>query len=140
MNELGRPYHKISSLFPLMEGEEYEEFKADVAANGLREPIWLHSDGSIIDGRNRHRACIEVGVSPRFRTWDGLGSLTSFVVSLNLCRRHLDSSQRAMVALDALPFYEAEARQRQLATLKQNTDSQIVDERERDEGRSAESR
>jgi len=101
MNELDRPYHEISALFPMMEGTELEEFKADIAANGLREPIWLHPDGSIIDGRNRHRACIETGTRPQFRTWDGAGSLTAFVVSLNLCRRHLTSSQRAMIAPDA---------------------------------------
>jgi len=86
-----------------MEGAEYEEFKADIAANGLRESIWLHPDGSIIDGRNRHRACIETGVSPRFCTWNGEGSLTAFVVSMNLHRRHLTSSQRGMLAADIEP-------------------------------------
>ena len=45
--------------------------------------------------------------------WDGEGSLISFVVSLNLHRRHLDSNQRAFVALDLLPFIEAEAKERQ---------------------------
>lgn len=38
----------------------------------------------------------------------------------NLHRRHLTTSQKAMVAADALPLYEVEAKKRQLATLKQN--------------------
>lgn len=98
-DETAREYHEVANIFPLLQGEEFEELKADIAANGLREPIWLHSDGRIIDGRNRHRACIETGTPPKFRTWDGSGSLVAFVVSMNLKRRHLTSSQRAMVAL-----------------------------------------
>jgi N6-adenosine-specific RNA methylase IME4 len=81
-----------------MTDEEFEELKADIAANGLREPIWLHPDGRIIDGRHRYRACCELGLEPPFRTWDGQGSLVGLVVSLNLHRRHLSESQRAMVA------------------------------------------
>jgi hypothetical protein len=33
-------------------------------------------------------------------------------MSLNLSRRHLTSSQKATIALEALPFFEAEARKR----------------------------
>lgn len=91
-------WHPVSDIFPLMEGEEYVALLADIAAHGLREAIWLHPDGRIIDGRNRYRACCELGLAPALRTWDGRGSLTAFVVSLNLHRRHLNESQRAMVA------------------------------------------
>lgn len=111
--ERTRRYHPVADLFPLMEGEEFEQLKADIQANGLREAIWLHPDGSIIDGRNRHRACIETETEPAFRTWDGQGSLVAFVVSMNLHRRHLSSSQRAVIALDILPILEAAAKERQ---------------------------
>ena len=111
--EKNRPYHKIAELFPLMESQEFEQLKADVATNGLREAIWLHPNGSIIDGRNRHRACVETKTKPRFRTWGGSGSLVSFIVSMNLHRRHLTSSQRAVIALEMLPILETEARERQ---------------------------
>ena len=37
-----------------------------------------------------------------------------FVISLNLNRRHVDSSQKAASAVDALPFYEAEAKKGQV--------------------------
>lgn len=113
MDELRRPYHPLANLFPLMDGDEYARFKADIAANGLREPIWITADGQIIDGRNRHRACIETDTPMQFKTWDGCGSLVAFVVSLNLHRRHLTTSQCAVIALDILPMLEAEARERQ---------------------------
>ncbi len=88
--------HPVAALFPLLEGDAFESFKCDIAAHGLRESIWLH-EGQIIDGRNRYRACLETGTTPTFRQWNGQGSLVAFVISLNLHRRHLDESQRAMV-------------------------------------------
>ena len=116
MQEADRQYHEVANIFPLMQGEEYEGLKADIKANGLLEPVWLHPDTHlIIDGRNRHRACVELDIAPKFRYWDGKGSLVSFVVSLNLKRRHLTPSQASMVGVEILPMLEEEARTRQIA-------------------------
>lgn len=106
-------FHPVASIFPLLQGEEFEALKADIQTNGLIEPIWLHPDRRIIDGRNRYRACVETWTEPKFEIWNGQGSLVSFVLSLNLHRRHLDSSQRATVAVEILPMLEEEARERQ---------------------------
>lgn len=105
-------FHPVANIFPLMTGNEYEALKADIAEHGLIEPVWLHQDGRIIDGRNRYRACCDLGIVPEYRTWEGNGSLVEFAVSLNLHRRHMTSSQLAVVALDILPMLEAEARER----------------------------
>ena len=90
-------FHEVANIFPMMSATEFEQLKTDIQYNGLLEAIWRH-DGKIIDGRNRYQACVETGVTPHFREWDGIGSLTAFVVSLNLHRRHLTESQRGMVA------------------------------------------
>jgi len=108
-----REFHEVANIFPMMQGEEFNALKADIAANGLREPIWLHPDGRIIDGRNRYRACCELGIEPEYHTWNGSGSLVSFVVSLNLHRRHLTSGQKAVIALDILPMLESEAQEKE---------------------------
>jgi hypothetical protein len=63
----------------------------------VSEAIWTH-EGKIVDGRNRYNACVALKIKPTYREWDGNGSLAAFVVSLNLHRRHLNESQRAMVA------------------------------------------
>lgn len=91
-------FHAIAEVFPLMSDAEFERLEGDIAANGLLEAIWIYQ-GKIIDGRNRFKACERAGVEPRFRQYEGAPeSLVAFVVSLNLHRRHLSESQRAMIA------------------------------------------
>lgn len=90
-------FHEVANIFPLMTDDELVQLANDIEQNGLQEPIWTY-EGAIIDGRNRFRACEKVDVKPTYREWDGKGSLLSFVVSRNLHRRHLNESQRAMVA------------------------------------------
>jgi hypothetical protein len=121
--------HEVADLFPSMGEDEYRALVEDIRAHGLHEPIWLHPDGRIIDGRHRYRACLEAGREPRFRTWDGAGSLIAFVVSLNLRRRHLTTAQRTLLGVELLPYLETEAHARQMATLKQNASAGLQSER-----------
>lgn len=95
-----RKIHPVGSLFPDMTGEAFAGLVASIRANGLLEPILLHPDGSIIDGKNRYRACLEADVEPRFTTWDGKGSLVALVTGLNLRRKHLDKNQVAALAFE----------------------------------------
>jgi hypothetical protein len=89
-------FHPIANIFPLMEGEAFAQFCDDIRENGLRESIVLY-EGKILDGRNRYRACERAGVAPWKELYKGDDPL-GYVVSLNLQRRHLNESQRAMVA------------------------------------------
>jgi N6-adenosine-specific RNA methylase IME4 len=97
-------FHHLSNIFPLLEGEPFAELVADIGAKGLQDSIVLY-EGKILDGRNRYRACDEARVKPRFVTYCGNDPL-GYVVSLNVKRRHLDESGRAMVAdrIAALPL------------------------------------
>jgi ParB-like chromosome segregation protein Spo0J len=94
--------HPLSEIFPRMSADEIKTLAKDIKANGLKEPITLY-DGKILDGNNRYRACLKIG----YRSKDGdtrqfdpktQGTPLAFVVSANLHRRHLTTSQRAFVA------------------------------------------
>ena len=90
-------FHPLSEAFPLLEGDEFERFADDIKENGLRDPIVL-LDMKILEGRNRYRACLARDVEPRYEDLPDGEDPTKFVISKNLHRRHLDASQRALVA------------------------------------------
>src|SRR5215475_5631793 len=89
------PIHTLAGIFPLMTGQPYQELKEDIRLHGQREPGWVH-DGQLLDGRNRHSGCLELGIPFQYRIYKGNQPL-EFIVSLNLQRRHLTDSQRAMI-------------------------------------------
>jgi hypothetical protein len=89
-------FHDVADLFPMLAADELKALATDIFENGQREPITLF-EGKILDGRNRYVACVDAGVEPLFTEYEGRHPI-DYVVSLNLRRRHLDESQRAMVA------------------------------------------
>lgn len=103
--------HPAANLFPMIEGDEFAALVDDIRTNGLIEPVWLTPDGALLDGRNRANACKQTGVELRTRVYDGDDPI-GFVVSLNIHRRHLTTGQQALLALEVLSAYEAEALRR----------------------------
>jgi hypothetical protein len=85
-------FHPLADAFPMMVGTEFDELVADIKAHGLIEPIVVHED-MVLDGRNRHRACIAAGVEPTFRPFTG-DDAAVYVISANIYRRHLNREQR----------------------------------------------
>ena len=89
-------FHPLANIFPMMPDEELNDLGDDMLKQGQREPIRSY-EGKILDGRNRYRACLLKGIEPWIEEYSGIDPL-GFVISMNLQRRHLDASQRAMVS------------------------------------------
>jgi hypothetical protein len=107
--------HPAAELFPLLPDAELAELAEDIRIRGLVEAVWLYDDPErgtvLLDGRNRARACEITGVPVQTRTYTGTDPI-GFSIAQNLKRRHLTTGQKAAVAYEAAPLFEAEARLR----------------------------
>jgi hypothetical protein len=98
------PMHEANNMLPDMSTVEFRSLTENIRSNGLREAIWLDDKGEkIIDGRHRYLACKELGIDPRYRTWDGVGDVCTFVLSLNVGHKSFTTSQAAIIARNAIP-------------------------------------
>lgn len=123
--------HETAGIFPMMDDDTFGSLVANIRRNGLRHPIVLHPDGSILDGRNRYKACQEADMPIRTVKYDGaldVDSLIDYVWSTNVERRHLTSSQKACCAADAEKMREAEAAaaEKRMKAGKKDPTQQIV--------------
>jgi ParB-like chromosome segregation protein Spo0J len=115
-------FHPLASLFPLLEGEEFEQFVEDIKLNGLRDKIDLY-EGKIVDGRNRYRALQQLGRDPEaepekyFRKaiyihtiggeiapheQDNDARVRAYIISKNIHRRHLSGEQRLLLLIELI--------------------------------------
>ena len=97
MNKLD--LHPLCKLFPPMSDAEFTSLKNDIDMNGQITPIILF-DGFILDGGNRYKAVTELGKEPRTALYHGKDPV-SYVLSVNLHRRHLTQGQAAVIVSTA---------------------------------------
>jgi ParB-like chromosome segregation protein Spo0J len=101
--------HRLANYFPAIQGTEFNDLVESIRKNGQINPIILF-EGKILDGKNRYRACQELGIEPITEEYSGSDPL-DFVIAENINRRHLTESQRALLATEMLPEFEKQARE-----------------------------
>ncbi len=94
----GREYrvHPIAALFPRLPPEEFSRLRDDIRVNGVRFPVVVCGDW-FCDGRMRLSACEELEVDPPVRELEPGTDVVQWIVSANVHRRHLSTSQRAVL-------------------------------------------
>lgn len=107
--------HPISALFDLATKAELAGLADDIEEHGQLETIDLY-EGMILDGRNRYRACLSMGIEPRCSDWQENGvPPVDYVISKNLHRRHLTVAQRAVLGVAILDYERQAALERKAA-------------------------
>ncbi len=99
--------HPYSALFPPLSEEDLAKLAEDIKLNGQQEP-GTNDGAQILDGWHRYLACQRAGVPFQTNPLPPGVNALSFVLSKNLFRRHLTTSQRAAIAAD---LYELEKQQ-----------------------------
>lgn len=91
--------HPAANIFPMMTEAEYQGLREDIREHGQKD--WACTlDGKLLDGRNRYRACQELGIELECCELESGTDPVDYVLSKNLHRRHLSQSQRAQCAAD----------------------------------------
>src|SRR5262249_660967 len=125
--------HPLANMFPMIEGNAFEELKRDIAAQGILEPIRLYQ-GMILDGRNRYAAGKACGHEFRVDDlvqWEGtVAEAEAWVISTNLHRRQLTAKQKQEMVRDRIRKCP-EMSNRQIAKLLGVSHTMVADERER---------
>jgi ParB/RepB/Spo0J family partition protein len=98
-----KQHHWQAALFHDLDGDEFDALVDSMRREGLREPLQVTPDGTIIDGHQRHRAAVQLGWTEiRVRIRDDLAGDQEAIdrahIEANLSRRQLDPLDKARLA------------------------------------------
>lgn len=92
--------HPLAHLVPDMRPSEWEDFYNDVAARGIKVPLEVLGDGTVVDGRHRLKAALRL-CFPEVPIIDavlGQDDAETYMLKAAVLRRHLTDDQRACIA------------------------------------------
>ena len=127
--------HPIADVFPMKPDDEFWELVEHIRANGVASELMREKGTNLlIDGRNRLLAISitqslfeVVDIDPEY--------VLAHVTASNLHAKKFDANQKAMIGAGLLPYYEAQAKERQgtRTDLKQHIVEKIPQGKSRDE-------
>jgi hypothetical protein len=90
-------YHALCEIFPPLQGDALASLKDDIRISGQRMPVMLYK-GEVLDGRNRVETCKVLFRDVICEDLPDDTNTVAYVISVNLARRHLNETQRAVIA------------------------------------------
>jgi hypothetical protein len=96
------PFHKLhldAGTDLDIRGEEWRFFVRSIRRHGQRQPVFIDEHDNVIDGRQRLRACAELGLTPKVEVKAGLSyeEAEDIFCACNFCRKSYTPRQRADV-------------------------------------------
>jgi len=119
--------HPLSAAWGDMPQAEFSAMVDDVEKRGQLEHIVLFG-GLVLDGWHRYRACVECGIAPMVREFNGGDALT-FVISANALRRHQTPEQRAAAVLACVELRRAGDNQHAAPVRNEVTPSDVTSQK-----------
>ena len=113
--------HPLAEMLPMMNDAEYASLKADMAVNGQVDKAKSYQ-GKLLDGRNRAKACEELGLKLDVEPFKGTYEQAFNYVLSKANHRHLSDSQKACVAATFLDTYEADRAGGKISTTGKSRD------------------
>ena len=89
--------HAFAKILPSMADSDLAALRESLLADGYVGPPIYTFEGKVLDGVHRYRLCVELGIDPPCVEYTGDNAFR-FALNQNLARRHLNESQRAMIA------------------------------------------
>jgi N6-adenosine-specific RNA methylase IME4 len=118
--------HHQAGRVPAMPAAEYAAFRADIDRRGLQVPLEVTERGIVLDGRQRLRAALELGLERVPVLIVAPVDELDHMLRAAILRRQLSASQKAALVLELeqeqYVQLRGEAAERQRANLKQSTE------------------
>jgi hypothetical protein len=88
--------HPVAAMFPMLEGDEYENLRSSIKSYGQQKTILVQGD-LLIDGRNRMKVCLDLGIEPRVSEYHDKLDPADHIRIANIDRRHLTEDMRSAI-------------------------------------------
>lgn len=94
--------HELAGMHPKMSEEDYTRLKLSIESIGQKEPVLLYK-GKLIDGRNRLRACKELGLDIKVCDLSANARIEDIKeeIMATEARRHETKTQKAIAAFNS---------------------------------------
>ncbi|HSF50416.1 MAG TPA: DNA methyltransferase [Nitrososphaeraceae archaeon] len=112
---------EYEQLVPPLTPIGYTNLKESIKENnGNTIPIIVNKEGTVLDGNNRFKACLELGLKPRIEIQEFSDPILEkeFIITINLHRRQLTQFQISELGFKLEDIEKQKARNRQLKALK----------------------
>jgi len=123
-----------------MSAKEYAALRASIEEKGLSTPLEIDKRGTVLDGHQRLRAAVELGLRQVPVRVIAPEDQVEYLVEAAIRRRQLSPSQLAALAVEFEDYWQsrAEGRRRRQANLAQSTEVATLPHRGRSRDRAAE--
>lgn len=118
---------EFQSLIPALTADEYRGLEESILSEGCRDALVLWGD-ILVDGHNRYSICKKHDIP--FKTvqhdFSSRDDVKLWMIGTQFSRRNLDAPDRILLAQKKARILERLAREKQLKTLKQNSENRFV--------------